>query len=465
MATPPNLDELHGLLVADTQNRFPGDDVSKTSDAWKRTRVTALAVTDAGTSRLQTVEDNLLEDGAVGPAQDRLGGIVDVPRKEATVARTDGQALRVFGDPGSDIADGDLLAHANGNQYAIDGGFSITGQGYFDAEIVSVGTGSGQRLNAGEVLAFASPPAGVATEAILQADMIDGDDVEADGDYQARLLARRRFPGMGGNANDYATWGLEVQGSAGVFVYPLRQGLGTVEIACLHAGQGDERHFTPSEIAEVQAHLDEERPVATGQFRVLETVSEPTSVEIAVDVEDGQENEWDWTDPIGFLEVDAYDVGDHIITFTTDRPSDMRVGDRLCTNTVGTGSYCGGSVMRIIAFDGTDGVVVDLGVDGLEPAPGDLVHAAGPRTADARAAVLAYMNGLGPARGAYAQATQGSWDAVLRTSKIFKLVQTSTGILDSEVIAPTENVEATDDPNLDEVGLIVPELVLVRRRQ
>ena len=69
------------------------------------------------------------------------------------------------------------------------------------------------------------------------------------------------------------------------------------------------------------------------------------------------------------------------------------------------------------------------------------------------------------ARGVYAQSTQGTWDPMLRPSKLFRIAQTADGVLDSEIVLPTENVEATDDPLLGEVGLITPELVLVRRRQ
>lgn len=72
-------------------------------------------------------------------------------------------------------------------------------------------------------------PAGIRSECIVSTK--GGTDIESDGDLLARYLEILRRPPAGGNRYDYKRWALEVPGVTNAYVYPLRRGLGTVDIA------------------------------------------------------------------------------------------------------------------------------------------------------------------------------------------------------------------------------------------
>lgn len=98
-------------------------------------------------------------------------------------------------------------------------------------------------------------PAGVATECRLTVQ--GGTDRESDASLLARLLEIIRRPPAGGNRYDYKNWALSVDGVTSAYVYPLRRGLGTVDIAITSA-DGVSSEET---VRRVQAYIDEMRPV------------------------------------------------------------------------------------------------------------------------------------------------------------------------------------------------------------
>lgn len=73
----------------------------------------------------------------------------------------------------------------------------------------------------------------------------------------ARLLDLIRRPPAGGNKYDYRRWALEVDGVTAAYVYPLRRGLGMVDIVITSAAGLPSAEI----IAATQAHIDDQRPV------------------------------------------------------------------------------------------------------------------------------------------------------------------------------------------------------------
>ncbi|WP_337050269.1 baseplate J/gp47 family protein, partial [Serratia fonticola] len=57
-----------------------------------------------------------------------------------------------------------------------------------------------------------------------------GTDDESDKSLLARLLELIRRPPAGGNKYDYHRWAMDVPGVTAAYVYPLRRGLGTVDV-------------------------------------------------------------------------------------------------------------------------------------------------------------------------------------------------------------------------------------------
>jgi uncharacterized phage protein gp47/JayE len=60
--------------------------------------------------------------------------------------------------------------------------------------------------DAGTVLTWASPAAGIDPTALVAADIETGRDEETDDDYRDRLLEDRSYPPQGGSLNDYVKW-------------------------------------------------------------------------------------------------------------------------------------------------------------------------------------------------------------------------------------------------------------------
>ncbi|HHP2613059.1 TPA: baseplate J/gp47 family protein [Enterobacter roggenkampii] len=95
--------------------------------------------------------------------------------------------------------------------------------------------------------------------------MTGGTDEESDAELLARLLEIIRRPPAGGNKYDYKRWALEVSGVSAAYVYPLRRGLGTVDVVVTSAGG------LPSQdvINRTQAHIDDVRPVTAKNTMVI----------------------------------------------------------------------------------------------------------------------------------------------------------------------------------------------------
>lgn len=455
----PSLGELHERLVADYQARFPSANLSWSSDNWKRTRVLALA-TWALMHAAQVTYDDLFPDTAEGAALDRLGRIWGVIRKGATPARAS-NALRVTGTVAAAVAVGDELTHASGQRFQVHGAGVIPAGLFVDVDIVAIDVGSSTRLNAGEELTFASPPAGINAAAELQLALDqDGVDAESDGEYRVRLLDRIAQPGMGGNANDYRTWALEVTGIASAYVYPLRRGRGSVDLAALHAGSGTVRLLTSGERAELLAYLADLRPVSKKSFRVLEVTTTEVDVDLRVKPRPGAEWAFDWDDSGGPLEVAAWTAGTRTLQFTAARPGDMAEGHRLVLKTAaGNGS---GAPLEIESLSSTDSVVITADtVPTVAPVATDDVYAGGNLTAAVRAALLAQLDALGPAVGDYGT---GEWDSDVKPQRLEAAALAVEGTRDVECVTPAAAVLADDPvfPNDTTVELLIPGEIVVR---
>ncbi|CWN06095.1 baseplate J-like protein [Neisseria meningitidis] len=138
--------------------------------------------------------------------------------------------------------------------------------------------GRGRQCGDGEAQLMAAP-AGVATECRLTVQ--GGTDRESDASLLARLLKIIRRPPAGGNRYDYKNWALSVDGVTSAYVYPLRRGLGTVDIAITSADG------VPSEetVRRVQAYIDEMRPVTAKNALVLKptVTAVPVTVQVKLD--------------------------------------------------------------------------------------------------------------------------------------------------------------------------------------
>lgn len=456
----PDLAELTARVVDDWRARASDDDLSRHKGNYKLASMRAAAAWQI-MHAVKTAESGLMADTAAGDDLDRLGATYGVTRKGATPARK-ANALRVTGTAASTVAIGDQLTSAGGLTFQVNENATIPAAGFVDVDVIGVSVGSATRLQTGEVLTFTAAPAGINDEAELQLDLDeDGEDQESQGAYRTRILDQIQQPGMGGNANDYRRWALEVDGIASAYPYPIRRGLGTVDVAALHVGRGSVRLLTTQERDDLKAYIDDVRPVAMLAFRVIEVTALATNVEVTVDGLPGYG--WDWDDTGGSLEVASWEPGgaERTLRLTADRPADIKVGSRIIIKDaagVGTGEQ--------FAVEDLPATLTDLVLakaPATSPVSPDEVHAGGDLVDPVRDGILAFMDGLGPAIGS---AGLGDWIDELEPEHLLAIALQTTGVRTGVTVAPSATV-TPDDPAwpLDTtVELITPQRVIVRRK-
>ncbi|WP_423197459.1 Baseplate protein J-like domain-containing protein [Cupriavidus sp. H19C3] len=151
-----------------------------------------------------------------------------------------------------------------------DASYTTTESGTLDATGNAVVSAAAQaagivgNLAAGTTGSLMAPPNGIVSKVTI-VSMVGGVEVETDAELLARLLDLIRRPPAGGNRYDYRRWAMEVPGVSAAYVYPLRRGLGTVDVVITSAGE------LPSEatIQAVQTHIDDLRPVTAKNCLVL----------------------------------------------------------------------------------------------------------------------------------------------------------------------------------------------------
>ncbi|WP_235801445.1 baseplate J/gp47 family protein, partial [Yersinia pekkanenii] len=187
----------------------------------------------------------------------RTRGIVRKPANTAT------GTIDLTGEPNATVVSGltvtrDALSFVTTQQATIglDGKLTVTVQA----------TLAGTAGNTAQVMSgtLSSTPDGIDSTVIINI-MRGGTDQESPKDLLARLLDIIRRPPAGGNKYDYKRWALEVTGVTAAYVYPLRRGLGTVDIVITSADG------LPSEtiIAATQLHIDDVRPVTAKSSLVM----------------------------------------------------------------------------------------------------------------------------------------------------------------------------------------------------
>lgn len=101
-----------------------------------------------------------------------------------------------------------------------------------------------------------------------------GADIESDGDYRRRIMARIAAPSENGNKQHYRTWAEEIPGCTRARVIPLFAGPNTVMVVCigpdgLPAGQPVvervQEHIDPMTLGITVEYLGEDFPVGDGR--------------------------------------------------------------------------------------------------------------------------------------------------------------------------------------------------------
>lgn len=441
------------LLVSGFSNQLPDKNVGRNSDNWKRLRSVALAKTDLDAHVAACFRDSL-PDTASEATINRHGDTHGVTRKAASAASEE-SAGKIRGANGSSWDHTtDTLRHKSGLRFqpTTSGTLGVSGEALVG--IIAIDTGPQTRIEAGEVLIWEVTPPGLENEVKLVLDLEDGGEAsEQIGAYRGRVLNRIAQPAQGGNANDWAQWVLESAAYvATAYVWPNRNGRGSVDVAGLKAGSASARLLSAPEQATLLAYVNTKRPVAAAA-RVLDVITQAVNVTVTLVPESGVQFSRDWDDSTPLV-VSTWTPGTRILVFTTPRPASMAAGHRLVV--AGTS----GVELEIESLSSTDAVVIKDAL-GQTPAGAQQVFSGGPIVTPVRAAILAQFDGLGPRVGDFGQ---GNWVGSLLLSQLFETIQTTEGVLDSTIVAPVANVEPTPEsfPFDAQIRLLIAGNVIVR---
>lgn len=182
-------------------------------------------------------------------------------RKSATSASG---TLIATGTAGTVIAAGLILKTDDDASYRVTSATALDSNGQASVAVSAVTAGADGNLDAGRSLTWQSPPSGVESTATVSC-MAGGTDAETDASLLARLLELIRRPPAGGNKYDYKRWALEVDGVSAAYVYPLRRGFGTVDIAITSSDGLPSAEI----IAAAQTNIDDRRPVTAKDALVI----------------------------------------------------------------------------------------------------------------------------------------------------------------------------------------------------
>lgn len=257
----PTLEEIRASLLRDYQTYYPNADTSEDSDAYAR--ASSLAACAEGIYAHQKwLIKQFFPDTADTEFLEKHAGLRGLRRRNATYAA--GKGATVSGNPDAVIAVGLQIKTEDGRFYETTESAVIPASGSVIVAVRSLATGAAQNIKTATKGSFMAAPVGVSTDVVLN-DVVGATNAESDSSLLERLLNKIRRPAAGGNKYDYKDWALEVDGVEQAYVYPLRRGLGTVDIA-ITADNG-----VPSDdtVRRAQEYIDQERPVTSKESKVV----------------------------------------------------------------------------------------------------------------------------------------------------------------------------------------------------
>lgn len=257
----PTLEEIRASILRDYQTYYPDADTSEDSDAYARASSLAACVEGIYAHQKWLIKQ-FFPDTADTEFLEKHAGLRGLRRRNATYAA--GKGATISGNPDAVIAVGLQIKTEDGRFYETTESAVISASGSAVVAVRSLATGAAQNIKTATKGSFMAAPVGVSTDVVLN-DVVGATNAESDSSLLERLLNKIRRPAAGGNKYDYKDWALEVDGVEQAYVYPLRRGLGTVDIA-ITADNG-----VPSDdtVRRAQEYIDQERPVTAKESKVV----------------------------------------------------------------------------------------------------------------------------------------------------------------------------------------------------
>jgi len=215
----------------------------------------------------------------------RHGKAWGVPRRSGAFGQGE---VEFSGSSGAVIPEGTIVQSEAGIEYETLYEITIPGSGIEVVLIQSIEATAAANLplEATPVyLQLIEPIINVNNELELVGAVEGGADEEDIEEWRARILQRIQAPPMGGTADDYIRWALEVDGVGRAWCYPLANGPGTVAV-CIISNDPDSPEPGSSLISSVQSYIDTKKPV-TASVEVVSTTDRydsPGITEIYIDL-------------------------------------------------------------------------------------------------------------------------------------------------------------------------------------
>lgn len=270
----PAFEVIRSDILRDIQNLNPDADITEDSDNW--IRATSVASVATGLYQHQAwIVRQIFPDTADTEFLAWHARIRGVYRKAAT---TSSGTATVTGEPGA-MADAGLTITRGSLTYITTASIIIGTDGSASVGVQYSVAGTSGNTSSAASGTLSTVPAGF-DSTVMIGTMTGGTDSETDASLLERLLDVIRRPPAGGNKYDYRRWALSVDGVTAAYVYPLRRGLGTVDVVITSAGG------MPSDeiIAACQAYIDDKRPVTAKDTRVLAPTFRYVDINAAITV-------------------------------------------------------------------------------------------------------------------------------------------------------------------------------------
>ena len=270
--TVPAFASIRDALLRDIKNQLPDADIGADSDYFIRATSVASAVEGLYQHQAWIVRQ-IFPDTADREYLELHARVRGLSRKQPVAA---GGRVRLTGTPGAALPAGLQLKIAD-RAYTTTEAATIGADGTAVVAVAAATAGIVGNAEAGATIELSAAPSGVTSQATVVA-LTGGVDAESDSALLDRLLELIRRPPAGGNKYDYRRWAMEVAGVSAAYVYPLRRGLGTVDVVITSAGDLP----SAATIAAVQAYIDDLRPVTARDCLVLAPTPRHYDVTVAV---------------------------------------------------------------------------------------------------------------------------------------------------------------------------------------
>ncbi|ELF4899506.1 baseplate J/gp47 family protein [Salmonella enterica] len=254
----PDAEKIRADLLRDLKNQLPDADTAPDSDYFVRAS-SAASVAEGLYQHQAWVVRQIFPDTSDSDYLALHARTRGLKKKPPTTAKG---LAGISGSPGSVLPAGSQI---RGENLAITTTADVKlTAGTADVPVTAVQSGVSGNLDTQVTAELVSAPMGINGRVVVKS-LAGGTDEESDGELLDRLLDIIRRPPAGGNRYDYRRWAMETPGVTSAWVYPIRRGVGTVDIAITSAGglASDEI------IRNVQAHIDDVRPVTARNALVL----------------------------------------------------------------------------------------------------------------------------------------------------------------------------------------------------